>query len=161
MGYKVPEIVRNELTYSFLEEFRDLLFRKSKFLSLSNFADEISMFENTDCFIEALRTTAEKHNSTVIMQYYDSISEHDEFDAYPKVSFCSAITNLLIEYRLILNYSTKLFEKELGISPINIVFCNECCGYFPKDQTILVEYYNEDNSEYNRCLSCNDNINML
>jgi len=149
MTYTIPENVKTELTYGFLKDFRDLLFRKFSGLSLSDFADVISMLEGTCGYIDVLKFVSEKHNASNVMSYYESL------DAYPSDAFCCAITNLMIENKLILNYSRILFEQELGIKSDDIVFCNECFGLFTKDQTILVEQYDELNS-VNICLGCND-----
>jgi len=153
MSYTIPETVKTELTYKFLKDFRDLLFRKFSGLSLSDFADVISMLEGTCGYIDALKLVSENHNASNIMIYYDSL------DAYPSDDFCSAITDLMIENKLILNYSRVLLGQELDIKSDDIVYCNECFGFFTKEQTILVEQYDENNSD-NICLYCNDKINQ-
>ena len=106
MTYVMPDIIKNAMSYNFLKDFRDELFRNSKILSISSFADEISMFENTRCYIDSFKTMNDKYCQHFITRHYYSL------DYFSSEIFCGMITNLLIENKLILNYRVKLFDKE-------------------------------------------------
>lgn len=148
--YTIPENIKNLITYDFLKEFRNQLFRIHEHYSLDTFAD-CGILENTSTYgwYAAFGKACLLVNKEELLDYWRTLPWYDSD------IFDGEIADMLVEKKLILDNSTKVLGEQLNINPTDIVCCGDCGKFYTKDMVIVLEDDEESWSKY-RCLHCQD-----
>lgn len=155
--YAMPENIRNLITYDFLKEFRNQLFRIHEHYSLETFADfGIPINTSTSGWYAALGKTCLLTHKEEVFDYWR------ELPWYDSDIFDGELAEMLIDNKLILDDCGKVLGQLLNIDQDDIVYCS-CCGkLYTKDMVVVsTEYYEDiDDSwtEY-KCFYCQDSNN--
>lgn len=155
VGYTIPENIKSLITYDFLKEFRNQLFRINEHYSLETFADfGIPMNTSTSGWYAAFGKACLLTNKKEIFNYWRMLPWYDSD------IFDGELAEMLVDNKLILEDSNKVLSELLNINPDDIVYCNYCGKLYTKDMVVEVEseysdYYDEYYTEY-MCLFCHD-----
>ena len=155
--YAMPENIRNLITYDFLKEFRNQLFRIHEHYSLDTFADfGIPINTSTSGWYAALGKTCLLTHKEEVFDYWRELSWYDSD------IFDGELAEMLIDNKLILEDCGKVLGQLLNIDQDEIVYCS-CCGkLYTKDMVVASTEYDEDIddswTEY-KCFYCQDSNN--
>lgn len=152
MKYKIPEHIMNIITYDFLKEFRNQLFRIHEHYSLDTFADfGIPTNTSTGGWYAALGKACLLTHKEELFDYWRSLAWYDSD------IFDGELAEMLIQNKLILDDSYKIIGQQLNIDPNEIVCCNDCGKFYTKDMVVKIDNEDEDYliSLY-RCFYCQD-----
>lgn len=152
MKYKIPEHIMTLITYDFLKEFRNQLFRINKHYSLDTFADFGIPTNTSTCgWYAAFGKACLLTNKEELFDYRRSLAWYDSY------IFDGELAEMLIQNKLILDDSNKIIGQQLNINPEDIVYCNNCGKFYTKDMVVKIDDTDEDYliSIY-RCLYCQD-----
>lgn len=154
--YTMPENIKDLITYDFLKEFRNQLFRIHEHYSLDTFADfGIPMNTSTAGWFAAFGKACLLTNKEGLFDYWRGLPWYDSD------IFDGELAEMLIDKKLILGDSTKIIGEQLNINPDDIVYCCDCGKFYTKDMVVELEandedyFYDEDFIQY-RCFYCQD-----
>ena len=152
--YTIPDNIKNLITYDFLKEFRNQLFRINGHYSLDTFADfGIPMNTSTAGWYAAFGKACLLTNKEELFNYWRTLPWYDSD------IFDGELAEMLVDNKLILDDSNAVLGKLLNINPDDIVYCDYCGKLYTKDMVIEVErnseYFDEYYTEY-MCLFCYD-----
>ena len=152
MKYKIPEHIMTLITYDFLKEFRNQLFRIHEHYSLDTFADfGIPTNTSTGGWYAAFGKACLLTHKEELFDYWRSLAWYDSD------IFDEELAEMMVEKKLILDDSYKIIGQQLNIDPNEIVCCNDCGKFYTKDMVVKIDNEDEDYliSLY-RCLYCQD-----
>lgn len=154
--YTIPENIKDLITYDFLKEFRNQLFRIHKYYSLDTFADfGIPLNTSTAGWYAAFGKACLLTHKEGLLDYWRKLPWYDSD------IFDGELAEMLIDKKLILGDSAKIIGEQLNINPDDIVCCCDCGRLYVKDMTVALTEEDEDrcyDEEYiqYRCLHCQD-----
>ena len=152
MKYKIPEYIMILITYDFLKEFRNQLFRIHEHYSLDTFADlGIPTNTSTGGWYAAFGKACLLTHKEELFDYWRSL------DWYDSDIFDSELAEMLVQNKLIIDDSDKVLSKLLNINPDDIAYCCNCGKFYTKDMVIEIDETDEDFllGGY-RCFYCQD-----
>ena len=154
--YTMQESIKDLITYDFLKEFRNQIFRIHEYYSLDTFADfGIPMNTSTAGWFAAFGKACLLTNKENLFDYWRGLPWYDSD------IFDGELAEMLIDKKLILGDSTKIIGEQLNINPDDIVYCCDCGKFYTKDMVVELEandedsFYDEDFIQY-RCFYCQD-----
>ena len=154
--YTMQESIKDLITYDFLKEFRNQIFRIHEYYSLDTFADfGIPMNTSTAGWFAAFGKACLLTNKENLFDYWRGLPWYDSH------IFDGELAEMLIDKKLILGDSTKIIGEQLNINPDDIVYCCDCGKFYTKDMVVELEandedsFYDEDFIQY-RCFYCQD-----
>ena len=150
--YTIPKDIKDLITYDFLKEFRNQLFRIHEHYSLETFADfGIPINTSTGGWYAALGKACLLTNKEKVFNYWRTLPWYDSD------IFDGELAEMLINNKLILDDSSKVLGQLLNIDSDDIVYCS-CCGkLYTKDMVVAdIEYDDEDSWTEYKCLYCKD-----
>ena len=154
VAYEIPKNIRDLITYDFLKEFRNQLFRIHEHYSLETFADfGIPINTSTGGWYAAFGKACLLTNKEKVFNYWRSLPWYDSD------IFDGELAEMLVENKLILDDSIKIISELLNINPDDIVYCCDCGKFYTKDMTIVLKEDDEDYWDFGeqyRCLYCQD-----
>ena len=154
--YTMPESIKDLITYDFLKEFRNQLFRIHEHYSLETFADfGIPLNTSTAGWYAALGKACLLTHNEELFNYWRALAWYDSD------IFDGELAEMLINNRLILGDSAEIIVKQLGINPDDIVYCYDCCKLYTRDMVVALavddeDYCPDDGYIQYRCLHCQD-----
>lgn len=152
MKYKIPEHIMTLITYDFLKEFRNQLFRIHEHYSLDTFADfGIPSNTSTGGWYAAFGKACLLTGKEELFDYWRSLAWYDSD------IFDGELADMLVQKKLILDDSDKVLAKLLNINQDDVVYCCNCGKFYAKDMVIEIDESDEDFllGGY-RCFYCND-----
>lgn len=155
--YTIPKDIKDLITYDFLKEFRNQLFRIHEHYSLETFADfGIPINTSTGGWYAALGKTCLLTHKERVFNYWRTLPWYDSD------IFDGELAEMLVENKLILDDSWKVLGQLLNIDSDDIVYCSYCGRLYTKDMVVVATEYDDD-LEYSwteyRCLHCQDMMN--
>ena len=154
--YAMPENIISLITYDFLKEFRNQLFRIHEHYSLETFADfGIPINTSTSGWYAALGKTCLLTHKEEVFDYWR------ELPWYDSDIFDGELAKMLVDRKLILGDSAEIIGKQLDINPDDIVYCYDCGRLYTKDMVVALTEDDEDYcfdevyTQY-RCFHCQD-----
>jgi len=150
--YQIPENIKQLITYEFLKEFRNQLFRIHENWSIDTFAEEgIPMNTSTSGWYASLGKASIITKNEELFNYWRKLPWYDSD------LFDEELAEMLIEKHLILGDLSKVIEEQLGIKENELRGCCDCGKLYTPDMIIeLSEEEAEDEYSMYRCLCCND-----
>lgn len=152
MKYKIPEHIMTLITYDFLKEFRNQLFRIHEHYSLDTFADfGIPSNTSTGGWYAAFGKACLLTHKEELFDYWRSLAWYDSD------IFDGELADMLVQNKLILEDSDKVLAKLLNINQDDVVYCCNCGKLYVKDMVIEIDETDEDFllGGY-RCFYCHD-----
>lgn len=157
--YTMPENIKDLITYDFLKEFRNQLFRIHEYYSLETFSDfGIPLNTSTAGWYAALGKTCLLTHKEEVFDYWRCLPWYDSD------IFDGELAEMLIDKKLILGDSAEIIGKQLGINPDDIVYCCDCGRLYTKDMVVALtendeDYCSDEGYTQYRCLHCQDTKN--
>lgn len=154
--YTMPENIKDLITYDFLKEFRNQLFRIHEYYSLETFADfGIPLNTSTAGWYAALGKACLLTHKEEVFNYWRKLPWYDSD------IFDGELAEMLIDKKLILGDSAEIIGKQLGINPDDIVYCYDCGRLYTKDMVVALteddeDYCSDEGHTQYRCLHCQD-----
>lgn len=150
--YQMPDNIKEIITYNFLKELRNQLFRIHEYYSLDTFAEYgIPLNTSTGGWHAAFGKACIITNSKELYKYWQTLAWYDSD------IFDGELAEMLIENHLILGDISKVIEQQLGIKEDKLRCCCDCGKLYTFDMVIeLSEKEAEDEISSYRCLCCND-----
>lgn len=128
------EYMKSLVTYEFLKELRNQLFRIHNYYNIDTFAENgISMNEGTNGWYASFGKACINTNNGELLEYFKSLTWYDG------ETLASNLSDMLIENKLILGYVAEIIEEKLGLSENDVNMCDECGRLLPMDSLEKVE----------------------
>jgi len=149
--YKIPDNIKELITYSFLKEFRNQLIRIHEYYSVETFA-EYGIGTNTG--------TGGWHASLgkacIITNNKDLYNYQKNLEWYDSDIFDGELAEMLIKNNLILGDLSDVIEQQLGIKGDELRECCKCGKLYISEMVIELSAETEEEMGEYKCLCCND-----
>jgi len=149
--YQIPDNIKELITYDFLKELRNQLFRIHEYWSIDTFAENgIPMNTSTGGWHASLGKACITTNSKGLYNYQKNLEWYDSD------IFDGELAEMLIENHLILGDLSKVIEQQLGIKESELRECCKCGKLYTLEMVIELSAETEEEMGEYKCLCCND-----